>query len=194
MTLNKFIINFNNVSSTPGRALTDTVTLGDSILSVSAQNTVSQHPFKDVNLIIQNPYATFFTLALPTKCWSNRLNKHDPTTEEQSEYFETTFNNILIPNKEPFVFMYSLEYNEDMANVHAHGVIHRCGTNATLNKFKKELRKIFKIAPANRVAIKYYKTEDIHLNNKYHYHISNYDYRKKEYKNKVNNYYTRVAR
>ena len=90
--------------------------------------------------------------------------------------------------------MYSLEYNQDMANVHAHGVIHRCGTNVTLNKFKKELRKIFKIAPANRVAIKYYRTEDIHLNNKYHYHISNYDYRNKEYKNKVKNYYTRVAR
>ena len=90
--------------------------------------------------------------------------------------------------------MYSLEYNQDMANVHAHGVIHRCGTNVTLNKFKKELRKIFKIAPANRVAIKYYRTEDIHLNNKYHYYISNYDYRNKEYKNKVKNYYTRVAR
>jgi hypothetical protein len=194
---NKFIVTFNDFNDS-SRALTDTVTLGDSstsgALSVSAQNTVSQHPFNHLDPLILNPYATFFTLALPTQGWSNRLKKHDPTTEEQSDYFENTFNNIVFKNHNPFQFMYSLEYNEDMANIHAHGVIHECHTHKELTLFKKELRKIFKIAPANRIAIKYYKTDELYLMRKYHYHLSNYDFKKQEYKNKVKTYYTSVKR
>ena len=170
---NKFIVTFDNTSN--GGALTDAVVLGDSRisdpLSVSAHNQVSHHPFPDVSLIEQDQYANFFTLALPTKGWKNRLKKHDPTIEEQTDYFEKTLNNIVIQNKHPFVFMYSLEYNEDMANIHCHGVIHECHDHVTMNKFKKEIRKIFKLAPSNRIAIKYYKTEPLFLNHKYHYHI-----------------------
>ncbi len=189
--MDKFIVNFtdHNVS----RGQTDTVTLGDS-MSVCPHNLVSKHPFNHIEAMPKNPYATFFTLALPTMGWSNRMKKHNPSLEEQSEYFENNFNNIVIQNKHPFVFMYSLEYNEDMANIHAHGVIHECHDDVTFNKFKKELRKIFKIAPANRIAIKYYKTEELYLERKYQYHIGNYDFRNQKYKNKVHTYYTKVRR
>lgn len=186
--MDKFIVNFNDHSTV--RALNrDTVTLGDS-MSVSAHNSVSQHPFTEK--IEYNPYATFFTLALPTNGWSNRTNKFNPSLEEQSEYFATNFNNLVISNKQPFTFMYSLEYNEDMANIHAHGVIHQY-TNADFNRFKKELRKIFKLAPANRIAIKYYKTDSQFIEGKYKYHLTDKDYEDKN-KNKVHNYYTTVRR
>ena len=89
--------------------------------------------------------------------------------------------------------MYSLEYNEDMANIHAHGVIQECHTISDLNLFKREVRKIFKLAPANRIAIKYYKTDEKYLHQKYHYHIGNIDYTHKP-KNKVKTYYTSVKR
>jgi hypothetical protein len=187
---NKFIVTFDS------QGANDTVVLGDSRisdpLSVSPHNQVSHHPFTHVDNIEQDPYANFFTLALPTKGWKNRLPKHDPTIEEQKEYFETTLNNIIFNNTKPFVFRYSLEYNEDMANIHCHGVIQNV-SQANLNRFKKQMRKIFKLAPANRIAIKYYKTENIYLTEKYHYHLGNIDYNKQP-KNKVTSYYTKVAR
>lgn len=190
----QFIVTFDSTSNS--QALTDTVVLGDSRISdpmsVSAHNQVSHHPFSHIDNIEQDPYATFFTLALPTKGWKNRLIKHDPTLEEQKEYFENTLNNIIFNNTKPFEFRYSLEYNEDMANIHAHGVIQNV-SQANLNRFKKQMRKIFKLAPANRIAIKYYKTDNIYLKEKYHYHLGNIDYNQNP-KNKVNSYYTRVAR
>ncbi len=185
--MEKFIVNFSdhNVSS----GTNDTVTLGDS-MSVSAHNQVLQHPFTEK--IAYNNYATFFTLALPTMGWSNRLKKHNPTLEEQSEYFENNFNNLVFSNKQPFNYMYSLEYNSDMANIHAHGVIHQAYC-PDIQRFKKELRKIFKIAPANRIAIKYYKTEPQYVPGKYKYHLTDKDYEDKN-KNKVHSYYTSVRR
>ncbi len=190
----QFIVTFDSTSNS--QALTDTVTLGDSRIfdpmSVSAHNQISHHPFNDVSLLWQDPYANFFTIALPTKGWKNRLKKHDPTLEEQSDYFEKTLNNIVFNNTDTFIFRYSLEYNEDMANIHCHGLIENV-THTDFNKFKKEIRKIFKIAPANRIAIKYYKTDHIYLNQKYHYHIGNIDYNHIT-KNKVKSYYTRVER
>lgn len=187
----KFIITFQDHTQKSG-ANRDTVTLGDS-MSVSPHTHVSEHVFTDVNQIEYNNYATFFTLALPTNRWSNRLKKHDPSLEEQIEYFKNNFNNIVFPNKQTFVFMYSLEFNEDMANIHAHGLIHEAASIAEINRFKKELRKIFKIPPANRIAIKYYKTESQNIINKYQYHIGNIDY-KQQLKNKVGSHYYTVKR
>lgn len=189
--MDKFIVNFSD-HNPPSGANTDTVTLGDS-MSVSAHNSITQHSFHDVSIIEQNPYATFFTLALPTNGWSNRTKKFNPSLEEQSEYFETNFNNIVFTNHNPFEFMYSLEYNEDMAHIHAHGVIHECHTEKELSLFKKEIRKIFKILPTNRIAIKYYKTDELYLNQKYHYHIGNMDYNHHT-KNKVKTTFTKVRR
>ena len=80
-----------------------------------------------------------------------------------------------------------------MANVHAHGVIHESGSIADINRFKKEIRKIFKIPPANRIAIKYYQTESQNIYNKYQYHIGNIDYNQ-QIKNKVGTQYYSVKR
>lgn len=186
--MNKIIVNFDNHIK---RGQMDALHLGESI-SICPQNSVSQHAFNTVNDIEHNVYATLFTLALPTQGWSNRLKKHNPTIEEQSDYFENNLNNIVFTNKNIFKFMYSLEYNADMANIHCHGVIHQ-STNADLNRFKKELRKIFKLSAANRVAVKYYKSEPQLIPIKYMYHLGDTNYHNSP-KDKVHSYYTSVSR
>ncbi len=189
--MDKFIINFseNTLSQGANRSAALGGTMPISALSL-VKTLATKHNYDEE--IIYNNYAVFFTLALPTMGWKNRLKKHNPTLEEQQEYFEKSFNLLSIPNKSPFVFMYSLEYNEDMANIHAHGVIHQY-TNPDLQRFKKELRKSFKIDPHNRIAIKYYKTEYPYIESKYIYHLKDKDYNNQN-KNKVTNYYTSVRR
>ncbi len=172
--MEKFIINFSDITMSQGA--NGSAPLGGT-LPISAHTLVkslaTKHNYDEE--IIYNNYAVFFTLALPTNGWKNRLKKHNPTCEEQKEYFESKFNNFQLPNKSPFIFMYSLEYNENMANIHAHGVIHQY-TCPDLTRFKKQLRIIFKIDCHNRVAIKYYKTEHPYIPEKYIYHLKDKDY------------------
>lgn len=169
---NKFIINFDDVTDGTARKF-GCSTLGGSI-PICAPQIIATYKYSDFK-IDYNPYAEFFTLALPTNGWANRLKKHNPTLEEQENYFKKTFNLLSIKNKQEFVYYYSLEYNADMANIHAHGVVHKY-YSADLTRFKKSLRSAFKIISSNRVAIKYYRSHPKYVYEKYIYHLMDKDY------------------
>lgn len=182
MTLEKFIINFD--PQTVRRANVDTPTLGGSIPVSAPPLIANTHSYKQ-ELPEVNPYAVFLTLALPTNGWGNRVRKHDPSIEEQEKYFHSSFKKLfkLSSFKKSFNFFYSLEYNSDFANIHAHGVIHQY-SSTDLIKFKKQIRIIFKIISSNRIAIKYYKSHPQYALEKYQYHLLNIDYNLQP-KNKV---------
>ncbi len=185
--MNKFIVKFDDLTDSTARKF-GCSTLGGSI-PISAPQLMSTHSYSDFPLDY-NSYAVFFTIALPTNGWSHRLKKHNPTLEEQENYFKNTFNLLKLNNKQTFVYLYSLEFNSDMANIHAHGVVHRY-SNADLNRFKKSIRSAFKIISSNRVAIKYYKANPKYVEEKYIYHLLDRDYDLNK-KNKVKEEYYSV--
>lgn len=164
---------------------TSTVDLGNSIVDRRPPNH-STVPYMELNNFLDDVIPTgrefiyYFTLAIG----------FNPQTVEP-KYWHDKFREIHDASGCSMInFAYNLEYHSDGVTLHAHGAL---WNNAPLafQKFKRQLRKSFKISSTNRVAIKYYQNNNINHTSmdKLKYHLTSTSYNG-EQKDNVENFFT----
>jgi hypothetical protein len=188
---NKIIIDFNYPCE---RALLEK-------LSPLGQLFVNSAPSPPVHLIdksgpfpiqLEDPYKTYFTIALPPYCWRYIAKNDLPTIDEQINKINEILIAQLLIKADTF---YAIETNKDLERVHIHGVICNKKNMNQLILFKKIIRKHFHIPPSNKVAIKLYPQSDYRNQiDMLNYHLKSIDYSKKIKLSPQKHYYHIEAR
>lgn len=140
----------------------------------------------DDNIPTGREFIWYFTLA-------KGFSPQTTTSKYWIDQFKETLkskdkNNKTIKNLDINI-AFNLEYHNDEITLHAHGMLWG-NDEKTFKEFKRNLRKSFKIAPQNRVAIKYYQNNNNNhtATDKIKYHLISQDYNNKQ-KSYINNYF-----
>lgn len=174
---NKFIIKFSDTPNALGRN-DEPRPLGTSIVNCAPPPVVHTHGY-DTKYpdILDDPYKTYFTLALPRDIWLQIAKNELPTPSEQIKHVDQLMITMFLEKKHKLSLFYNFEYNQDLERLHIHGVICNKKNNNQLINFKQHLRKKLKIPPSNRIAIKFYSQSKYHTPiDQLNYHLKGISY------------------
>lgn len=173
----KFLITFNSAPSLRG-AKDHAGLLGTSMVFCAPPPAIQTYGYNtQYPVILDDPYKTYFTLALPPGIWLQLAKNELPTPSEQIKHVDKIMIDMFLEKNHQLSLFYNFEYNQDLERLHIHGVICNIKNQSQLINFKQHLRKQLKIPPANRVAIKFYNQSKYHTTiDQLNYHLKGISY------------------